>query len=63
MDIYRETVSTGVESNFDLLHALKDVESDHRISAECGVRGSDKVLEHSSLTGRRGYALVALSQP
>lgn len=26
--------------SLDLLHALTDVESDHRISAECGVRGS-----------------------
>ena len=34
--------------SFDLLHALKDVESDHRISAECGVRGSNP---HSRGTG------------
>jgi len=40
--------STPTQSAFDLLHALKDVESDHRISAECGVRGSNP---HSEGTG------------
>ncbi|MEF8864010.1 MAG: hypothetical protein V5A39_15030 [Haloarculaceae archaeon] len=34
--------------SFDLLHALKDVESDHRISADRGVRGSNP---HSRGTG------------
>lgn len=32
----------------DLLHALKDVESDHRISAKCSVQGSNP---HSRGTG------------
>ena len=36
------------ERKLDLLHALKDVESDHRISAERGVRGSNP---HSRGTG------------
>ena len=36
------------QQSIDLLHALKDVESDHRISAEHGVRGSNP---HSRGTG------------
>jgi len=50
---YLAVTSTGAfignaDLLIDLLHALKDVESDHRISAECGVRGSNP---HSRGTG------------
>ena len=33
----------------------------YRSTPACSLLGSDRVSEHSSLTGRRGYALVSLS--